>query len=99
LRDRQAELGDALHDELGDYGHAHGRQVPVVIDPAFPACVASKLYTYALGRGLVKEDPAHLEPTVLAAIASKFSSTGLEFKDLTDKDAKLGDGTGTLPEV
>ena len=51
-------------------------------NPAFPSCVASKVYTYALGRGLVVNDPTHLDPSALAAVASRFSSSGLKFQDL-----------------
>jgi hypothetical protein len=51
-------------------------------DPAFPKCMTSKLYTYALGRGLVTTDPNHMDPSVLSAIASKFSGNGLKFQDL-----------------
>jgi hypothetical protein len=50
-------------------------------DPAFPACLATKLYTYALGRGLVK-DPAHLDTSSLSTVAREFSENGLEFRDL-----------------
>ena len=51
-------------------------------NPAFPSCVASKLYTYALGRGLVLNDPKHLDPSALSAAASRFSGSGLKFQEL-----------------
>lgn len=50
-------------------------------DPAFPACVSSKLYTYALGRGLVK-DPTHLDTSALSTMTNKFTTGGLKFQDL-----------------
>ena len=51
-------------------------------DPAFPKCMTSKLYAYALGRGLVMTDPNHMDASVLSAVASKFSGNGLKFQDL-----------------
>ncbi len=53
-------------------------------NPAFPACMASKVYSYALGRSMVKpaENPNHMDSAVLASIASKFSGGGLKFQDL-----------------
>lgn len=51
-------------------------------DPAFPACVASKLYAYALGRGAVTKDPTHLDQSTLDALATRFKANGLAFPDL-----------------
>ncbi len=51
-------------------------------DPAFPRCMASKLYTYALGRGAVLDNPMHLDVTALPALADKFAKGGLKFQDL-----------------
>ncbi len=53
-------------------------------NPAFPACMASKVYSYALGRSMVKpaENPNHMDTAVLSSIASKFSGSGLKFQDL-----------------
>jgi hypothetical protein len=50
-------------------------------NPAFPPCLASKLYTYALGRG-VDTDPTQMDATTLAALAAAFSKGGLKFQDL-----------------
>ncbi len=51
-------------------------------NPAFPTCLASKLYTYALGRGLVTDDPNHMDTQTLSALAAAFASKGLKFQDL-----------------
>ena len=51
-------------------------------DPAFPKCMASKLYTYALGRGAVLDNPMHLDVTALPALSDKFAKGGLKFQDL-----------------
>ena len=51
-------------------------------DPAFPKCMASKLYTYALGRGVVLDNPMHLDVTALPALSDKFAKGGLKFQDL-----------------
>jgi hypothetical protein len=50
-------------------------------NPAFPPCLASKLYTYALGRG-VDTDPTQMDTTTLAAMSAAFSKGGLKFQDL-----------------
>ena len=50
-------------------------------NPAFPPCLASKLYTYALGRG-VDTDPTQMDTTTLAAVSAAFSKGGLKFQDL-----------------
>ena len=51
-------------------------------NPAFSQCLATKLYTYALGRGLVLGDPKHLDPVTVKSIATEFSKNGLQFQDL-----------------
>ena len=51
-------------------------------NPAFPKCMTSKLYSYALGRGLVTTDPKHMDPSVISTVATKFSGNGLKFQDL-----------------
>ena len=51
-------------------------------DPAFPQCLATKLYTYALGRGAVTADANHLDASTLKALGSAFSNNGLKFQDL-----------------
>jgi len=51
-------------------------------DPAFAKCMATKLYTYALGRGLELSDPNHMDVPALAAVSSAFATKGLKFQDL-----------------
>jgi hypothetical protein len=51
-------------------------------DPAFPKCMATKLYTYALGRGMVLTDPNNLDVPSVAAVSSGFAANGLKFQDL-----------------
>ncbi len=51
-------------------------------DPGFPACMATKLYTYALGRGVNQTDPNNLDVPALAAVSSAFATNGLKFQDL-----------------
>ncbi len=53
-------------------------------NPAFSKCLATKLYTYALGRGLVlpADEPAHLDSSTLTALSTAFSQGGLKFQDL-----------------
>ena len=51
-------------------------------NPAYPKCLATKLYTYALGRGAVINDPKHLDPATLTALGEQFSKNGLKFQDL-----------------
>jgi hypothetical protein len=43
----------------------------IVQDPRFPACVADRLFTYALGRGLVAADAPYVEQVVDEAGASQ----------------------------
>ncbi len=50
-------------------------------NPEFPKCLASKLYTYALGRSVVP-DPAHMDASTLSAISAQFAKSGLKFSDL-----------------
>ncbi|HEY5375457.1 MAG TPA: DUF1592 domain-containing protein [Polyangiaceae bacterium] len=50
-------------------------------NPAFPKCLATKLYTYALGRGIVN-DPAQMDGVALTAMADAFVKGGLKFQDL-----------------
>ncbi len=51
-------------------------------DPAFPACMPTKLYTYALGRGVDQTDPNNLDVPTLAAVSNGFATNGLKFQDL-----------------
>ncbi len=51
-------------------------------DPAFPTCMATKLYTYALGRGVDLIDPKNMDGPTLAALSSGFATGGLKFQDL-----------------
>lgn len=51
-------------------------------DPGFARCLTSKLYVYALGRGVVTDDPKHLDESSLAAITTQFAAQGLKFRDL-----------------
>jgi hypothetical protein len=51
-------------------------------DPAFPTCMAAKLYTYALGRGVDLTDPNNMDGPTLAAVTSAFTTGGLKFQDL-----------------
>ena len=51
-------------------------------DPGFPKCLASKVYTYALGRGLVLTDPNHMDAAALSTLGTDFSKSGLKFQDL-----------------
>jgi hypothetical protein len=48
---------------------------------AFPSCMTSKLYSYALGRAIAT-DPKNLDTTTVPALASTFSKNGLKFPDL-----------------
>ena len=50
-------------------------------NPAFPKCLASKLYAYALGRG-ISTDPAQMDAAALSALSDAFSKGGLKFQDL-----------------
>ena len=50
-------------------------------NPAFPKCLATKLYTYALGRGIVS-DPTQMDGVALTAMADAFVKGGLKFQDL-----------------
>ena len=54
----------------------------IASNPAFPKCMTSKLYAYALGRSAVLNDPNHLDGTTLMALASGFAKNGLKFQDL-----------------
>ena len=55
---------------------------PVVAkNPAFSQCLTA-LYTYALGRAPVTDQPSHMDPTTLIAINADFSKNGLKFQDL-----------------
>ncbi len=49
--------------------------------PEFSKCLASKLYSYALGRSVVT-DATHLDSSSLTAISAAFAKTGLKFQDL-----------------
>jgi len=51
-------------------------------NPEFAKCMATKLYTYALGRGLELTDPNHMDVPSLAAVSSGFATNGLKFQDL-----------------
>jgi len=51
-------------------------------NPAFAECMATKLYTYALGRGLELTDPNHMDVPSLDAVSSAFATNGLKFQDL-----------------
>jgi hypothetical protein len=51
-------------------------------NPAFGQCMATKLYTYALGRGLDLTDPNNMDVPSLAAVSSGFAAKGLKFQDL-----------------
>src|SRR5260370_21699029 len=51
-------------------------------DPGFPACMATKLYTYALGRGVNQTDPNNLDVPALPAASSAFATNGLKLQDL-----------------
>jgi len=50
-------------------------------NPAFPKCLAGKLYSYALGRGIIN-DPAQMDAAALNALSDAFSKGGLKFQDL-----------------
>jgi len=54
-------------------------------DPAFPTCMATKLYTYALGRGVDQTDPNNLDVPTLDAVSNGFASNGLKFQDLVTR--------------
>jgi hypothetical protein len=51
-------------------------------DPAFPKCMTTKLYTYALGRAAVLSDPNNMDASTLAAVSGAFAANGLKFQDL-----------------
>jgi hypothetical protein len=50
-------------------------------NPAYPKCLATKLYTYALGRGIVT-DPTQMDGVSLSAMSDAFVKGGLKFQDL-----------------
>jgi hypothetical protein len=56
----------------------------IAADPSFPACVARKLYSYALGR-LPEKAATHMDTQTLAGITSGFQSAGMSFKDLVKR--------------
>lgn len=51
-------------------------------DSAFPKCMTTKLYTYALGRGVVLTDPNNMDVSTLAAASDAFLANGLKFQEL-----------------
>ena len=51
-------------------------------NPEFPQCMATKLYTYALGRGVDTIDPNSMDPAALDAVSRGFATSGLKFQDL-----------------
>jgi hypothetical protein len=51
-------------------------------DPEFSKCMTTKLYTYALGRGVVSTDPNNMDVSTLAAVSGAFATNGLKFQDL-----------------
>ncbi|HXI60389.1 MAG TPA: DUF1592 domain-containing protein [Polyangia bacterium] len=51
-------------------------------NPEFPRCMATKLYTYALGRGLTMTDPNSMDGPTLSTVSGGFATGGLKFQDL-----------------
>ena len=51
-------------------------------NPAFGPCMTSMLYSYALGRTAVLDDPNNLDTTVLPSLSNSFAKNGLKFQDL-----------------
>ena len=54
-------------------------------NPDFPKCMATKLYTYALGRGLEVTDPNNMDLHTLSAVSGAFATSGLKFQDLVTR--------------
>ncbi len=54
----------------------------IVKDPRFPACLANKLFTYALGRTPDLVDPKSLDGPTLASLTDNFTKGGLQFGPL-----------------
>jgi hypothetical protein len=52
-------------------------------DPRFARCVTEKVYTYALGRGVVTT-PGHLDGEALTGITGAFNLRGLKFASLVE---------------
>ncbi|HVR64352.1 MAG TPA: DUF1592 domain-containing protein [Polyangia bacterium] len=53
----------------------------IAADPKFTACVASKLYTYALGRPPINT-PGYMDPFIVDRAAKAFGSGGYQFQSL-----------------
>jgi hypothetical protein len=51
-------------------------------DPRFPACLATKLFTYALGRTPNSTDPNSLDGATLSSLTDGFVKSGLQFGGL-----------------
>jgi len=51
-------------------------------DPRFPACLTSKLFTYALGRTPDLADPKSLDGPTLSSLTDNFTKSGLQFGQL-----------------
>jgi hypothetical protein len=54
----------------------------IASDPRFPACVANKLYTYALGQMPDLTDATSLDGPTLASLTDSFKKNGLQFPQL-----------------
>jgi hypothetical protein len=54
----------------------------VASDPAFPSCMATKLFTYALGRTPDLTTPTSLDGATLSSLADGFKKSGLQFGQL-----------------
>jgi hypothetical protein len=51
-------------------------------DPKFPSCLASKLYTYALGRTPDLVDQSSLDGVTMSSLTDAFNKSGLQFGQL-----------------
>jgi Protein of unknown function (DUF1585) len=47
--------------------------------------MTTKLYTYALGRGVDTADPNNMDVPTLASVSSAFATNGLKFQDLVTR--------------
>ena len=54
----------------------------VATDPGFPSCLATKLFTYALGRTPDLTTPTSLDGATLSSLADGFKKSGMQFGQL-----------------
>ena len=62
---------------VGSFDGAAEMQLTLVSDPRLPACMVSKVFTYALGRAPTADDE-----TTLRYLEARFAASGYRFEDL-----------------